>query len=67
MTARAFSTENKRVKLLRAIRRMPYLYPALLTLAHLNRCAAAIFLRAATDIVLFGFGAWPLAFAHRAF
>jgi hypothetical protein len=33
------------------------LYAARFTFAHLALCAAAIFLRAATDIVLFGFGA----------
>jgi len=32
-------------------------YAALFTFAHRALCAAAIFLRAATDIVLFGFGA----------
>lgn len=32
-------------------------YAALFTLAHRALCAAAIFLRAATDIVRFGFGA----------
>ena len=38
-----------------------------LTRAHLARCAAAIFLRAATDMVRLGFGARPFAFAHHAF
>jgi hypothetical protein len=37
-----------------------YHYATLLTFAHLNRCAAAILLRPAAEIVRFGF-------AHRAF
>jgi hypothetical protein len=38
-----------------------------LALAHLARCAAAIFLRADADIVRLGFPAWPdFCFAHRA-
>ena len=35
--------------------------------AHLAFCAAAILLRPAAEIVLFGFGACPFVFAHRAF
>jgi hypothetical protein len=38
-----------------------WFYAVLLTLAHLVLCAAAIRLRPAADIVLFGFGACPLA------
>jgi hypothetical protein len=37
--------------------RLYVLYAALFTFAHRARCAAAIFLRAAADIVLFDFGA----------
>jgi hypothetical protein len=37
------------------------------TFAHLARCAAAIRFLPAAEIVRFGFGAWPFAFAHRAF
>jgi hypothetical protein len=47
--------------------RLRFPYAALFIFAHRARCAAAIFLRAASDIVLFGFGAWPFAFAHRVF
>jgi hypothetical protein len=47
-----------------------YIFPAL-TFAHLARCAAAIFLRAAADIVRLGFTVPALPsealFAHRAF
>jgi hypothetical protein len=40
-------------------------YAAFFTFAHRALCAAAIFLRAAADIVRFGFAV--LVFAHRAF
>ncbi len=48
-----------------------YFFFAAFTLAHLARCAAAIFLRADADMVRLGFilPAWSFAplFAHRAF
>jgi hypothetical protein len=43
-----------------------YFFPAF-TFAHLARCAAAILLRPAAEIVRLAFGAWPFDFAHRAF
>jgi hypothetical protein len=42
-------------------------YAVRFNFAQRARCAAAIRLRPAIEMVRFGFGAWPFAFAHRGF
>jgi hypothetical protein len=61
----AFSERESAAGSRQLTRPVCFLYAALLTFSHLARCAAAIRLRPAAEIVLFGLAV--LVFAHRFF